>query len=156
MYKRQRPETSNVPDVLGSFSNQLDAPPAVGRKLKEAVQSLGGDLCDFASVGHVWDERNEREIDATNFFFASVLNWKPTWDQQSAGIEKIIRRDGSAFYGINPPYILDQKQIPSCDLWRDSQTLNVICSENFKTTLDRAGAAGMYFRKLQLSSRKEK
>ena len=139
------PDVKALPNVIGEFSRTRLIPTAVDERTKETIKTMNPDLCDFAPVTKIWDQCFEREIDSPRFCFTSVRRSVDCWDRDRTKITTRQRSDGTTYSLASHPFVVRGSIIENELLWHESSTGNVLCTEEFKTTIEASGALGFWF-----------
>ena len=113
--------------------------------MQALVEELSPGCCEYLDGPEIWDLVFEREIDRTNYKFANVIKQADTWDHNLSDIRAHTRRDGSVYSALNGMGTVDPKKARGLNLWRDSVTRHVLCSEEFKVRAEQAEISNFFF-----------
>ena len=142
---RINPRLRELPDTMGLVYEDGKPPLIVSGALKSAIQALDADICDFVTVGKIWDRRFEREIVDFDYHFMAPLVQLDSWDREATDLAEIMRDDGTSWFAVNYPRAVRRDVVEGRWLWKDALTRTLLCSDAFRVIMQSVGCRGLKF-----------
>ncbi|MEL6978853.1 MAG: hypothetical protein AAGM38_09265 [Pseudomonadota bacterium] len=74
-----------------------------------------------------------------------------SWDPEEADIAQNFKKDGTFFYILGAKRVILKESLQAAPLWRDTKTLDPLCTDEFKELFESLGAKGIWFEKIEVS-----
>ena len=136
-----RPSTLILPDVIGAFGYPISAPPPLlSSRFRTLIDRLAPRSYQSVLAPRFWDVVKDEEIDASDYAFVNIVNSIDSWNKSKSEINKMVRKDGTVWHALGRHEVVNAQAVGDTNLWRDSVTNTVLCSEAFK---DQATSLGI-------------
>lgn len=137
-------------DLIG-VDEKRDGPDCmVSTRLAEAIAEMAGDAVEFMQVPRIWSVTEQKELSEPKYHYMNVIARHDTWDDSRTRVVPIHVRKTGVFTGKyaleGAAHIVKTDDLSAFPIWRDSRTLDMMCSEDMKDLLESFDINGLRFR----------
>ncbi|WP_040616054.1 imm11 family protein [Roseibium sp. TrichSKD4] len=140
--------------ILGDFSKLRLSFPLFSASLKKIFESVIPDGFEYIEIEKVWAEKQACPIPGGPFYLANLLVERDTWDDELTEIYPMTRVDGTRYESIDGTKKFVQKsKLHGATIWRECRTNHVLCTQEVKDILQKAGVQGIHFQSVRVSDK---
>lgn len=124
-------------------------PPLLSARARALIDRLAAGSYQFIPAPKFWEAVKGKELDNSDHAFVNITRCIDGWDKSKSEINKMICKDGTVWYALGCPEVLNEQAVKDAHLWRDSVTNTVLCSETFKEEATSMGLTNLRFIELR-------